>query len=278
MTTIGDRIRRERIRQGISQKKLSMGICSQSSLSRLENNDLSLSMRKVNQILERLGWSFIDLGTNEGTIKGDTFLKELDEARHHDDYNGMEAILSNHNKVKAAGEKSIIYMKWHHGLVAFHKKDYAESEKQLRYAIYIAEKYKFRSYLPELYMAMGATRDFLGEPPVKYYTGAYKIYRELNLTDFRLETKILYHLIVCHSKEGQHHQVILKCKKAIKILGRNFSTYMICEIYGLWLKALACLNEKEDYTDLKYRTHIIFEQHSCLEMWEKLENYPAVNN
>ncbi|MCD2137810.1 helix-turn-helix domain-containing protein [Salinicoccus halitifaciens] len=278
MKTIGDKIRRERIRQGISQKKLSLGICSQSSLSRLENNDMSLSMRKVNQILERLGLSFMDLAADEGTVKGETFLKGLDKTRHHDDYDGMEAILRHHHGIKAPGEKSIMYMKWHHGLVALHKKDYGESEKQLRHAIYIAEKFKFRNHLPELYMTMGDIKHFLEEPPLKYYTGAYKIYRELNLTDFRLEIKILYHLIVCNSNEGQHHQVILKCKKAINILSRNFSSYMMCDIYDLWFKALAGLNEEEEYTRLRCRTHIIFEQHSCLDMWEKLENYPAVNN
>lgn len=279
MTTIGDRIRRERIKQGVLQERLSRGICSQSSLSRLENNSMGLSLMKVNQILGRLGLSFNDLLATEESIREKIFMNELDSARNQDDYERIERVLAAHDEMKeSSGERARMYIKWHAGLLALHKKGYQNAESQLRRAIYMADKYKFRDCIPELYTAMGATKYSLGEQPLKYYTRAYKSYKDLNIADFRIETKILYHLIICHSNAGQHHQVIMKCRKAVKILSRNYSTYMMCEIYNAWLRALASLNKKEDYIDLRGRIHIIFENHSCLEMWEKLENYPVVNN
>lgn len=215
---------------------------------------------------------------NEEAQRENIFMNELDAAREGDDYDGMAKILQDHHEdTRAASEKIKMYVKWHRGLIAFKEKDFEDSGRQLDHAIYIADKYKFNNYIPKLYMARGNTSYFLGERPLKYYADADKIYRSLRISDFRLKTQILYHIILCHSNEGKHHQVILKCKKAIKILTLNFSTYLMCEIYDLWLKALAGLNEKERYSELKCRTHIIFEHQSRLEMWDKLENYPVVN-
>lgn len=278
MTTIGDRIRRERRKQGFSQERLSRGICSQSSLSRLEDNNVNLSVMKVNRILERLNLSFNDLMASERMIREDIFTDELDASRNRQDYDRMARILdAQGGEDQEAGEKFKMYVKWHRGLVSFHKKDFEDSRKQLHHAIYIADKYKYNSYMPHLYVAMGNTSSFLGERPLKYYVDADETYRTLKVSDFRLKTDILYHIILCHSNEGHHHQAILKCQKAVEILNLNFSTYMMCEIYDLWLKALAALNEKELYSELRHRTHIIFEHQSRLEMWEKLENYPLMN-
>lgn len=279
MTTIGDKIRRERIKQKVSQKVLSRGVCSQSSLSRLENNNGSLSVMKVNQILERLNLSFNDLMANEETAGENAFTYALDAARLQNDYAAMTKVLDAHQgNMKVPSDKFKMYTKWHRGLVSFHQKSYEASEAQLRHAVYIADKHKMGSYLPHLYVALGDTKHHLGEKSLKYYTDADQLYRKLKIDDFRLGTKILYHLSACYSNEGRYHQVILKCKKAINLLSMNFSSYMMCEIYDLWLKALAGLGEEEGYADLRQRSRIIFEQHSRLEMWERSENYPAVNS
>lgn len=236
-------------------------------------------MMKVNQILGRLNLSFNDLLANEGMTGEEVFTNELDAAREQNDYAAMMKVLDVHQgNVKASSDKVKMYAKWHRGLVSFHEMSYEDAETQLRHAIYIADKHRLSSYLPHLYMALGDTKHHLGEKALKYYADADKLYRKLNIDDFRLGTKILYHLTACYSNEGQHHQVILKCKKAINILSMNFSSYMMCEIYDLWLKALAGLGEKKGYDDLRQRAHIIFEQHSCLEMWEKSKNYPVVDS
>jgi tetratricopeptide (TPR) repeat protein len=236
-------------------------------------------MMKVNQVLERLNLSFNDLPANEEKAGENIFTNALDAARLQNDYTAMAKILEAHQgSMKVSSNKFQLYVKWHGGLVSFHRKSYETSVTQLRHAIYIADKHRLSSYLPHLYIALGDTKHHLGEKSLKYYADADQLYRKLKIDDFRLGTKILYHLIACHSNEGRHHQVILKCKKAINLLSRNFSSYMMCEIYDLWLKALAGLGEEERYSDLRQQSRIIFEQHSRLEMWEKSENYPVVNS
>ncbi len=279
MTTIGDRIRRERRKQKLSQERLSRGICSQSSLSRLENNNVNLSVMKVNQILEKLDLSLDVLLANEETTRENVFRNELDAARDRNDHEEMARILDAHqDNIPESSELCKMYMKWHRGLLAHHAEVYDDAEKQFRYAIYIAETYKFESYMPHLYLAMGSTMHALGENPLKYYAVADKIYRRLETADFRLETRILYHLIVHYSDEMKYYRVILKCRKAINLLSRNFSSYMMCEIYVLYFQALAGLNKREEYFKLRLQTYIIFEQHGRLDLWEKSENYPTVNN
>lgn len=125
MTTIGDRIRRERKRQGYSQKRLCRDICSQATLSRLESNKLNLSFLTVNQILGRLNLSVNDLLAQEEWIKENIFFNRLDEARDSRDYMKMERIIAGFNHMtEEQSAKVKMYMKWHQGLIAFIKKDY----------------------------------------------------------------------------------------------------------------------------------------------------------
>ena len=55
MYKIGDLIKYERKAKGLSQEKLSTGICSVSNLSRIESNEQAPTRQKLQAILERLG-------------------------------------------------------------------------------------------------------------------------------------------------------------------------------------------------------------------------------
>ena len=278
MTTIGDRIRRERKRQGYSQKRLCRDICSQATLSRLESNKLNLSFLTVNQILGRLNLSVNDLLAQEEWIKENIFFNRLDEARDSRDYMKMERIIAGFNHMtEEQSAKVKMYMKWHQGLIAFIKKDYDTASALLNHAIYIAEKFKYRDCIPHLYMAKGNTVFHLGERPLKYYAYAEELCHTLEVTNFKLEMKILYNLIVFYNREAQYHKVILKSKKAIKLLSLNESMYLMCEIYYLRMKALIALDETDEYEVLKTSTRIIFEHANRLDLLHKLENYSPVN-
>lgn len=278
LTTIGDRIRRERKRQGYSQKGLCDGICSQSTLSRLESNKLKLSFLTVNQILGRLNLSVNDLLAQEESIQENIYFSRLDEARDARDYKMMERLMEGCSHVTEDPSARVkMYMKWHQGLVAFSKKDYDTSSALLKHAIYIAEKFKYSDNIPHLYMAQGNTMYEYGEIPLKFYAHAEKLSHELEVPNFKLQMKIFYNMIVTYSREAQYHHVILKCKKAINTLCANESSYLMSEIYYLWMKALAALGELDEFEELRAATRIIFEQHNSLNLLDKLENYSFVN-
>jgi len=279
LTTIGDRIRRERKRQGYSQKRLCEDICSQSTLSRLESNKLNLSFLTVNQILGRLNLSVNDLLAQEESIQENIFFSRLDEARDTRDYNMIEKRLAEFSHVtEAPSAKVKMYVKWHLGLTAFSRKDYDTSSALLSHAIYIAEKYRHSDCIPHLYMAKGNTMYHLDEKPLKYYAYAEELCHGLEVPNFKLEMKILYNLIVSYSKDGQYRKVILKCKRAVQLLSQNESAYLMSDIYYLWINAHVKLGELDEYEYLKMKTRIIFEHGNRLEMLDKLENYSPVNS
>ncbi|WP_462421963.1 helix-turn-helix domain-containing protein [Salinicoccus sp. Marseille-QA3877] len=279
LTTIGDRIRRERKRQGYSQEGLCEGICSQSTLSRLESNKLKLSFLTVNQILGRLDLSVNDLLAQEESIQENIYFSRLDEMRDARDYKMMGNLIAGYSHVtEDPSVKVKMYIKWHQGLVAFSNKDYETSSALLKHAIYIAEKFKYRDSIPHLYMALGNTMYEDGEEPLNFYAHAEELCHELEVPNFKLQMKILYNMIVTYSREGQYYHVILKCKKAINTLCSNESSYLMCEIYYLWLKALGELGKFEEHADLKASSRIIFEQHNSLHLLDKLENYSFVNS
>lgn len=279
MTTIGDRIRRERRRQGYSQKGLCKDICSQSTLSRLESNQLNLSFLTVNQILGRLNLSVNDLLAQEASIQENIFFSRLDAARDARDYKMIEKLVAGFDHVtEEPAAKVKMYMKWHQGLTAFSKEDYDASSTLLNHAIYIAEKFKYNEYMPHLYMARGNTVYHLGEKPLKYYKYAEELCRGLEVPNFKLEMKILYNLIVSYSREEQYRKVILKSKRAVKILSFNESSYLMGDIYYLRMKAHIALGELDEYEELKIRTRIIFENGNSIHLLDKLENYSLVNS
>lgn len=278
LTTIGDRIRRERKRQGYSQKALCKDICSQPTLSRMENNKLDISFLTVNQILGRLNLSVNDLLAQEEDIQENIFFDRLDEAREARQYIVTEKIIASFNRVtEEPSSKVKMYIKWHQSLAAFSREDYDTASSLLNHAIYIAEKFNYTDFIPQLYMAKGNTEHQLGARPLKYYAYAEELCHELEVPNFKLEMKILYNLIVSCSMENQYHQVILKCKKAMKILSVNASAYLMCEIYYLWMKALIALVEMDEYEQLKVSTRIIFDHANRLDMLDKLENYSHMN-
>ena len=279
MTTIGDRIRRERRRQGYSQKRLCDDICSQSTLSRLESNNLNLSFLTVNQILGRLNLSVNDLLAQEESIQENIFFSRLDEARDARDYNMMEKLMAEFSHVtEEPSAKVKMYMKWHFGLVAISRKDFVTSNTLLEYALHIAEKYKYKDYLPHLHMAIGNTKYYLGEKSLKPYAYAEELCHGLEVPNFKLEMKILHNLIASYTRDGQYRKVILKCKRAIHLLNQNESAYLMGDIYCLWINAHGQLGEWDEYEDLKAKTRIIFEHGNCLELLDKLENYSQVNS
>lgn len=233
----------------------------------------------VNQILGRLNLSVNDLLAQEESIQENIFFSRLDKARDARDYEMMEHLVNSYDHVsEEPANKVKMYIKWHLGLVAFSKEDYDASLSLLNHAIYIAEKFKYRNYMPHLYMAKGNTMYHLGEKSLKYYAYAEELCHELEVPNFKLEMKILYNLIVSYSREGLYHKVILKCKKAIKILSMNQSAYLMCDIYYLYMKALISLSDLNTYNQLKVDTRIIFEHGNSLHFLDKLENYSSVNS
>lgn len=84
---IGYFIKQRRIELGISQEELADGICSVATLSRIENGDNSPKQKNMSDILQRLGYSDLQLFaaiSDEQYIIVKTFFKARDAFTVHD--------------------------------------------------------------------------------------------------------------------------------------------------------------------------------------------------
>lgn len=61
MDNIGNNVKKIRILQGISQKNLAQGICSQSKLSKIENNQILPSITLCYEISKKLNITIDDI-------------------------------------------------------------------------------------------------------------------------------------------------------------------------------------------------------------------------
>ncbi|WP_066297570.1 helix-turn-helix domain-containing protein [Bacillus sp. FJAT-29937] len=123
--TIGERIKKLRKKANISQKALSYNICSQSEISRIENNSINPSSFILQKIAERLGVNVEYFYHDRDSIRQDyidEIKRQLERYRRLRDYKEIEKILIYESKspVILKNEYMKKYIQWHKGIVAYH--------------------------------------------------------------------------------------------------------------------------------------------------------------
>ena len=128
---IGDKIKNLRKKKGMSQEDLCKNICSQSEISRIENNKINPSSYILQQIAKRFGVS-IDYFNHTSNSNRDDYKeevkKQLERNRRSRNYLEIERIIKQEANSPAINNCNYMkdYMNWHKGIVAYHLHGNAE--------------------------------------------------------------------------------------------------------------------------------------------------------
>lgn len=266
----------------MSQSTLADGICSQPMISRLENNQFNISYDELSRIIERLNMTHKELWYFEEDTDSKKMRRRLDEARSLGQFDVIEKIIKEEKNEDywSASIELEAYFYWHHGLLSYVK--YKDSDMALR-AIDEALKrsegnHLMRMSLPEIYITKGNIFNDQDILDLDCYKAAEQSYRNLGISLHKLEMKILYNMIRTNCRRNEYTSVIRDCNKAINILDKNDSLYLICEIY--YFKMLSMLNKKEtsDYDELKEEVYALFKLCNKEFLLQNLEEYSVENN
>lgn len=279
MEDISGKIRKRRKMMSLSQGELAEGISSQSSISRLENGSFTISLGEFVRVMERLNLSMHDVFCS-GEKTPDIIVREqLDMARKEQDYDRMEEILeSERSGFWKQSPELEGYRSWHHGLIKQSKGQYRMALRLINIAIEMNQKNEWMyEAVSEMHLAKGNIYSMTGLGGLDSYKEALAFYEESKKTSPVLVVKILYNLAVSLC-EGEEHEKSLKyCNKALEILHKNDSTYLIVHILYMKFSALINLKQYEEYEILKEKNKVFFENYDALELFDILEKYSKKN-
>ncbi|WP_373446084.1 helix-turn-helix domain-containing protein [Salinicoccus bachuensis] len=279
MEDISSKIRIRRKMMALSQGKLAEGITSQPAISRLENGKFTIRLDEFLDVMERLNLSIHDVFCN-GDKTPDLIVRErLDDARSNQDYIKMAEILESESGGfwKQSPELDG-YKYWHQGLVKQSKGEYRMALRLISTAI---EKNQTNEWMyeavAEMHLAKGNIYNMTDLGGLDSYKDALLFYEKSKKQSPGLVVKILYNLAVSLCEDNEHEKSLKYCNKALDILHKNDSTYLIVHILYMKLSALIHLRQYEEYTVLKEKNKIFFENYNEVELLNKLENYSARN-
>ncbi|MFD2831198.1 helix-turn-helix domain-containing protein [Corticicoccus populi] len=282
MESKGDIIRERRLFMKISQQKLAEGICSQSMISRLENNQFNIGYSDLESILKRLNMQMSDLLYGEVENESAAVQKQLDDLRSKGQYDDIEEILDR-GKAKDFWESSIelnAYFYWHHGLIRYVK--YQDSEgahAALDEAVSRSvDNFLMKGSLPEIYIAKGNFYNDQNHLDLEWYKKAEESYRNIGRTIYKLEMKILYNMIRTNCSRNEYQRVIRDCDKAIKVLDDNDSVYLICEIFYFKMLSLMKAGRYSEYMEVREKIDYIYKVKNKEWMLQNLDDYSVENN
>ncbi|MDE7049773.1 MAG: helix-turn-helix domain-containing protein [Lactobacillus sp.] len=112
---------------GLSQTELCNGICTQSTLSKFENNGRIPSLKILSNLCNRMNINIADVMNIQSNKGISHTLFEADFAVIHLDFPKVSQILSNINKDELMRQKDILHYYYLRGLLALHL-DHAETD------------------------------------------------------------------------------------------------------------------------------------------------------
>ncbi|TVT28022.1 helix-turn-helix transcriptional regulator [Salinicoccus cyprini] len=279
MENVGEKIRGRRKMMAFSQLKLAENITSQSAISRLENDIFTIPLNELMDVLERLNLSMHDVFCGNEKTLGNIVREELDEARGELDYERMEQILKSYNKKfwnqspEMAG-----YESWHRGLVKQANGEYRDALRLISKAIEKNQiNEKMYEMIAEMHLAKGNIYNMNNLSGLDSYKEALYYYELSKKSSHKLVVKILYNLTVSFCEAEEHGKSLRYSNKALEILHKNESTYLICYIMYMKMSAMIHLGKQEEYVLFRNNNRIFFEIYNKLQLLVNLENYSREN-
>ncbi|MDC3413188.1 helix-turn-helix domain-containing protein [Terrihalobacillus insolitus] len=257
METVGDRIKDIRKRYGISQEAIAHNICTQSEISRIENNKNLPSYTVLYKIAQKLGVDLDYLLVDKSSDNREDYLSEVKEqlkkARRVRDYKLIQEIVAIESKapIFKRGE-NYKYLKWHEATACYHlNKDKNKSLHMLK-TVCLSESDIENVYTElDLHVLNSIGIIYRNEQELRdarvYLEKANEIiYKTPNLSDIKIKLKIIYNLSKIYTDLIFVEKSIDLCKKGMQICIENESSFLLAEFhYQVGRNYLISGNENE---------------------------------
>lgn len=236
--SVGEKVKRLRVSRNISQKVLCMGICSQSEISKIENNKIIASSYVLHQIANKLGVDSDYLYKNTLQNLNNSYIMELkfqfERARRNRDYHEMNTLLENESKNLPLLKDLYIknYFVWHQGIVTYHLHN--KADEALRILSTILEEKRSVELDIEILNSMGIicrNEKRLEEAVVHFEIALNKIKELMIYSRSRLSLKVSYNLSKVYTDLHLIDKSIKICKKNIKHCKENEDLFLLAEFY-----------------------------------------------
>lgn len=237
--SIGDKIKNLRKKRKMSQEDLCKNICSQSEISRIENNIINPSSFILQEIANRFGVSIDYFNHTSNSMRDDykeTVKKLLERYRRNRNYLEIERIIQQESNSPAINNCEYMkgYMNWHRGIVAYHLHGDAELSLDILKSSLDLNEAVFSDLEIDILNSMG----IICRNEKKYEDGRLYFEKALNsIKDFpfinrdRLFMKISYNLSKLYTDINLLEESLSLCENGIKLCKLNEIMYLYAEFH-----------------------------------------------
>lgn len=237
--SIGEKVKYLRKKIGMSQEALCVNTCSQSEISRIENDKIIPSSFVLQKIAEKLGVS-VDYFNGDRINNREDYLeevkKQLERARRSRDYKEIESIINFETNNPSLMRDVFIetYFRWHKGICLYHLyNDKKAALNILKPCVNLRE-----SYFAEIEVEILNSIGIILRNEKDYTQAAFYLERALKaVKEFpyknkkRLLPKIKYNLAKVYTDSGSFDDSLRLCKKGINYCRLNEDMFLFAEFY-----------------------------------------------
>lgn len=236
---VGDKIKKMRKLAGVSQKLLAQDICTQSEISRIENNQYKPTYYILMKISERLGVDINYFLEEESGDRSD-YIKDVKDqlykARRDREYQTIYDIVKTElkNPLFKEGENRN-YLMWNKGLALYHLLN--KKEEAIQTLLSCLSNKSMDKLYTELDMNILGSLGIIYrnekqlEKALEYMLRAYEITEKVNnAIDIKQVLKVYYNLSKIYTDLGRNiEESIRLCKKGIQKCHDSESLFLLSE-------------------------------------------------
>ncbi len=239
MEHIGDKIKHLRKKKRMSQEDLCRNICSQSEISRIENNMINPSSFILQQIANRFGVS-IDYFNHTSISNRDDYneavKKLLEKNRRERNYLEIERIIKQELNSPAINNSDYMrdYLNWHKGIIAYHLHGNAELGLNILNSSLDLNEVIYSDLEIEILNSMGilCRNEKMYEDSQLYFEKALNSIKEFPFNNRdRLLMKISYNLSKLYTDIHLIDKSLTLCENGIKLCKLNEDMYLYAEFH-----------------------------------------------
>lgn len=240
---IGRKISELRTEMDMTQWDLAEGICSQASISLIEQGELDPNATTLYQIAKKLGVDvnyFFHIGSTPRLDYVNEVEKQLRELRVLQKYEDMMRIVKGEEKnpIFYRDHVRLQYLYWHKSIYYFEvKKDYDKAVEQLDVAVALvpAVNRAYTEHEIEMIMTRGAYEYSMGhvEGAIQFYKMVGKVLEESSriLQDKSIKSRYYYNLARAYTKIGKLEESTVLLTKGIEWGIENDELYIMAEFH-----------------------------------------------
>lgn len=241
---IGPAIRELRIAKGITQKKLSEGICTTNYLSRIESGKVYALWDKLFLFSERLGVDisyFSEIAKQSQTDFVNSVKHSIRDTLKKNDYETLIKMIKIYKKNPSFynHNQHLQFLEWHEGICEFHyNNDFEKAYEILHQSLNLT--YSPPKYVTEQELSIMNSIGVICFETSQYqlaidtYLPALEEIRHIKTPiDKKVEIRIIYNLAKALGKLQKFEESINYCQRGIKTCKENSYNYLQGHLYNL---------------------------------------------